>query len=77
MTTAQSKAKHVESLLARQTLLDTDLTLPATDREAVSLALQGHTVAEICSQLNRPQRSVYRLLERIKKRLQSAPEGES
>ena len=29
MTTAANGAKHVESLLARQTLLDPDLTRPA------------------------------------------------
>ena len=33
MTTAANGAKHVESLLARQTLLDTELTNPATGRE--------------------------------------------
>ena len=33
MTTATNRVKHVESLLARQTLLDADLTGPATARE--------------------------------------------
>ena len=37
MTTATNGAKHVESLLARQTLLDADLTRPATDREPIRL----------------------------------------
>jgi hypothetical protein len=37
MTTATNAAKHVESLLARQTLLDADLTRPATDREPIRL----------------------------------------
>jgi molybdenum storage protein len=37
MTTTTNEAKHVESLLARQTLLDTDLTRPATDREPIRL----------------------------------------
>ncbi|HEX4520823.1 MAG TPA: hypothetical protein VH063_14675 [Gaiellaceae bacterium] len=37
MTTATTEAKHVESLLARQTLLDTDLTAPATGREPIRL----------------------------------------
>jgi molybdenum storage protein len=32
-----TKQKHVESLLARQTLLDTDQTLPVTDREPIRL----------------------------------------
>ena len=35
MTNATTGAKHVESLLARQTLLDPDLTLPATDRDPI------------------------------------------
>ncbi len=37
MTTDTKGAKHVESLLARQTLLDSDLTRPATDREPIRL----------------------------------------
>jgi len=37
MTTATNAPKHVESLLARQTLLDADLTRPATDREPIRL----------------------------------------
>jgi molybdenum storage protein len=37
MTTATNEAKHVESLLARQTLLDSDLTRPAADREPIRL----------------------------------------
>ena len=37
MTTATKGAKHVESLLARQTLLDADLTRPATDRDPIRL----------------------------------------
>ena len=37
MTTATNGAKHVESLLARQTLLDADLTRPAAAREPIRL----------------------------------------
>ncbi len=37
MTTATTGAKHVESLLARQTLLDTDLTRPAAARDPIRL----------------------------------------
>ena len=37
MTTTSNEAKHVESLLARQTLLDADLTQPATGREPIRL----------------------------------------
>ena len=37
MTTTSNEAKHVESLLARQTLLDADLTQPATGRQPIRL----------------------------------------
>jgi molybdenum storage protein len=37
MTTTTNRAKHVESLLARQTLLDADQTLPVTDRDPIRL----------------------------------------
>jgi len=37
MTTTANGQKHVESLLARQTLLDPGQTLPATDREPIRL----------------------------------------
>jgi len=38
----------------------------------LSLALQGHSAAEISEQLARPERTVYRVLERIKRRLRAA-----
>ena len=37
MTAATNRAKDVESLLARQTLLDAELTRPAADREPIRL----------------------------------------
>ena len=37
MSTAENTAKHIESFLARQTLLDAKLTRPATDREPIRL----------------------------------------
>src|SRR5580765_1770882 len=46
MTTTTNGQKHVESLLARQTLLDADLTRPATDREPIRL-LPWLTVVKI------------------------------
>jgi RNA polymerase sigma-70 factor (ECF subfamily) len=49
--------------------------LKEREREIVSLALQGYTAAEISAQLNRPRRTVYNLLERIKKRLRAANEA--
>jgi RNA polymerase sigma-70 factor (ECF subfamily) len=44
--------------------------LESRDRDIVTLALQGYSAAEIGEQLNRPRRTVYRVLERIKKRLE-------
>jgi RNA polymerase sigma-70 factor, ECF subfamily len=44
--------------------------LSSRDREIVTLALQGYSAAEIGEQLNRPRRTVFRVLERIKKRLE-------
>ncbi len=41
------------------------------DGEILSLALQGYSAVEISDQLGRPERTVYRVLGRIKKRLQA------
>jgi RNA polymerase sigma-70 factor (ECF subfamily) len=42
------------------------------DGDILTLALQGYSAAEISEQLGRPTRTVYRVLERIKRRLQGA-----
>jgi RNA polymerase sigma-70 factor (ECF subfamily) len=44
------------------------------DRDIVTLALQSYSAAEIGAQLNRPRRTIYRVLERIQKRLQRMQE---
>ena len=44
--------------------------LAGRDRDIVALALQGYTAGEISTQLGRPERTVYRVLGRVKKRLQ-------
>jgi RNA polymerase sigma-70 factor (ECF subfamily) len=51
--------------------------LKEREREIVSLALQGYTPSEISAQLNRPRRTVYNLLERVKKRLRARSEDGS
>jgi RNA polymerase sigma-70 factor (ECF subfamily) len=51
--------------------------LKEREREIVSLALQGYTAAEISAKLNRPRRTVYNLLERIKGRLRASNEDVS
>lgn len=43
------------------------------DGAILTLALQGYSAAEISDRLDRPARTVYRVLERIKARLQAAP----
>jgi RNA polymerase sigma-70 factor (ECF subfamily) len=47
------------------------------DGAILTMALQGSTAREISAQLGRPARTVYRVLERIKRRLQAAPVEES
>jgi RNA polymerase sigma-70 factor (ECF subfamily) len=44
--------------------------LEGRDRDIVALTLQGYTASEISTQLGRPERTVYRVLGRVKKRLQ-------
>jgi RNA polymerase sigma-70 factor (ECF subfamily) len=51
--------------------------LKEREREIASLALQGYTAAEISARLNRPKRTVYNLLERIKGRLRASNEDVS
>jgi RNA polymerase sigma-70 factor (ECF subfamily) len=47
--------------------------LPDRDRAILTLALQGYNAREISAQLNRPERTVYRVLHRVKKRLECLP----
>jgi RNA polymerase sigma-70 factor (ECF subfamily) len=44
-------------------------SLEERDRAIVSLTLQGYSVAEVARQLGRPERTVFRVLERVKRRL--------
>jgi RNA polymerase sigma-70 factor (ECF subfamily) len=44
--------------------------LPERDRAVVVLGLQGYNAAEISTQLGRPERSVYRVLQRVRSRLE-------
>jgi RNA polymerase sigma-70 factor (ECF subfamily) len=55
------------SELVEQLLCD----LGERDSAILTLALQGYSAAEISEQLGRPKRTVYRVLERIKRRLQA------
>jgi RNA polymerase sigma-70 factor (ECF subfamily) len=44
--------------------------LKRRDGDIATLALQGYSASEIGEQLNRPRRTIYRVLERLKKRLE-------
>jgi RNA polymerase sigma-70 factor (ECF subfamily) len=57
---AAALADRVEALLRG---------LEGRDRDIVTLRLQGFTPAEIAAQLGRPERTVFRVLDRVKKRL--------
>jgi RNA polymerase sigma-70 factor (ECF subfamily) len=46
--------------------------LDERDRTILTLALQGSSAPEISEQLDRPARTVYRVLERIRRRLEAA-----
>ncbi len=59
-----------EAAMLTETVEGLLLDLQGRDRDIATLALQGYNAAEISSQLNRPQRTVYRVLKRIKERLQ-------
>jgi len=48
--------------------------LTPTDREILSLYLQGHTTAEISARVGRTMRTVRRTLERVRKRLRPMQE---
>jgi RNA polymerase sigma-70 factor (ECF subfamily) len=45
------------------------------DRDIVELALQGYHAREIAEQLDRPRRTVSRVLEQVKQRLQVSPDA--
>src|SRR5262245_62473266 len=70
MTTAATGQKHVESLLARQTLLDADLTRPATDREPIRL-LPWLTVVKVGGRsiMDRGAEAILPLVEEVRRLL--------
>jgi RNA polymerase sigma-70 factor (ECF subfamily) len=50
-------------------------SLDADERPVVELSLQGYTTSEISERLGRPERTVRRLRERVRARLEQAPQG--
>ena len=45
------------------------------DRQTIEMSLQGYKVAEVSARLGRTERSIYRLLERCKRRLEASGDG--
>jgi RNA polymerase sigma-70 factor (ECF subfamily) len=62
-----------EAVMLTEVVLVLLRDLGERDGEILTLALQGHSAAEISEKLGRPKRTVYRVLERIRARLQAAP----
>jgi RNA polymerase sigma-70 factor (ECF subfamily) len=60
-----------EVVLLTETVEELLRGVEGRNREIVTLALQGHTASEISAQLNRSERTVYRVLAWIKKRLRT------
>ena len=58
-----------EAMLLAETVEQLFRGLDDSERAIVQLSLQGYKVAEISSQVGKAQRSVYRVLERVKGRL--------
>ncbi len=59
-----------EAAMLADTVANVQRDLEGRDRDIATLALQGYRAPEISTQLGRPQRTVYRVLGRIKKRLE-------
>jgi RNA polymerase sigma-70 factor (ECF subfamily) len=57
-----------EAAVLAETVEELPRGLEGRDRDIVALTLQGYTAAEISAQLRRPERTVYRVLGRVKKR---------
>jgi RNA polymerase sigma-70 factor, ECF subfamily len=58
-----------EAAMLAETVEELFRGLEGRERAIVSLGLQGYTAPEISGQLRRPERTVYRVLERVKKHL--------
>jgi RNA polymerase sigma-70 factor (ECF subfamily) len=64
-----------EAAVLAETVQELMRSLEGRDRAIVSLRLQGYTAAEISDQLDRPERTVYRVLQRAQERLQRLRDG--
>lgn len=64
-----------EAALLTETVEELMRGLDGDERPILELSLQGHSASEISTQLGRAERSVRRLRERIRKRLEAMQEG--
>src|SRR5262249_8037276 len=64
-----------EAAILAETVEQLFRAVDADERPILELSLQGYTAAEISARLGRAERSVRRLRERIRKRLERPPEG--
>jgi RNA polymerase sigma-70 factor (ECF subfamily) len=60
-----------EAAILNETLECLLRSLEGRDRDIVSLSLQGYSPVEISKELGRPRRTVFRVLARVKKRLEA------
>jgi RNA polymerase sigma-70 factor (ECF subfamily) len=65
-----------EAAMLTETVEELLAGLQERDRAIVTLALQGYSAVEISAQLGLIERTVYRVLERVKKRLERLRSGE-
>jgi DNA-directed RNA polymerase specialized sigma24 family protein len=59
-----------EAVMLTETLERLLAELDSPEREIVALSLQGYTVAEIKEQLDRPERTIRRVRERFRQKLE-------
>lgn len=67
----------LEAVLLQETVTELLAGLGERDRRSVELSLQGYTVAEVAAQVQCAERTVQRLLARIKKRLEHLGDDET
>jgi RNA polymerase sigma-70 factor (ECF subfamily) len=64
-----------EAAVLTETIEELLRSLPSRDRPVLELSLQGYTVLEISQLLGRAERTVWRLREHVRRRLQSLEAG--
>lgn len=65
----------LEAMMLGETVADLLRSLDGRDRKLATLALQGYTRMEIAEQVGCTERTVYRVLERLRRRLEQSMNG--